>query len=335
MKPTIEEMTKLAATGRPLFLLLVILAGALLMSILSGCGGELETALPEGGKEVPLQVKSNIDLEVTTRATPTSTPLTSGSIGVYRYNDNGYAGQYNMKYTYSDSVNQWLPADNDNTIYVGANEATLLAYYPYNSLEVVQYKFQLDLTAKKYEVIRDVQYATKVTNVTNLNPTANFTMEHAYARIKLSITRDASYQGSNCEIKTVNIKSDDNRFMTQQKMYLLDGRYVENSQVYQADGWTYTFNPSITIAQGTTNSDYDVLVPEQSLKNNQLIITINIDDQDCSAIVNITTGALQKGKLYTVRLKVTNFSLTISGGVTVEDYVTEGNVITNDPVIIK
>lgn len=330
MKPTIEEMYK-PVIDRAVSRLLSILAGALLMSMLSGCGEEVEATLPGGEQEVPLQVvDTHIDSEIITRA---SQKVTSGSMGVFRTTGNGYAAQYNVEYNCNNSV--WTPKDPNNQISLDTRQAKLCAYYPIGSVTISNQSFQATLEAQKYDVKKDMQYAkTGGDNVTSTTPTATFAMSHAYSRIKLSIKRGTSYQGS-CSISTVNLKVG-NSFTVRRNVDLTTGGYYSPPPV--SGGWDYTFDPAIIINSNGVNTDYDVLVPPQPVSQG-LTITLTIDGKRRAVTIPASgfNNKLEEGKLYAATLLIQDAIVTIQGTVTVEDYAEDTTPIENTPdtTIIK
>lgn len=326
MKERIQAATQ-SVTRRAGYLLPAILLGALLVPVLSGCGGEQEIALPRPDQQVPLQVAaSNIETVIETRAGS----VTSGSMGIFRTTANGYPAQYNAQYTY---ISGWTPKDNASTVFLDGQTATLCAYYPYGSVTFSGNSFTATLSAQKYDVDKDMQYAkTGGGNVTNLNPVASFAMAQAYSRVKLSIKREIA---GTSNVSNVNLKNG-TTFYASRTIDISNGTLSGSAT---SGGWDYPFSKAIT---EDANTEYDVLVPPQPVSDG-LAITLTIEDKDkkknnikdvnCAVTVpseKFSSGNLDAGKQYSISLLIKDSAVSINGNINITDYADDSTTIKND-----
>lgn len=293
----------------------------LLASLVAGCDNGSDADLPADAL-VPVRiVDAGISAQVQTRAT-----ISSGSMGVFRAAANGYTAQYNSQYTYNSG---WKP---NTTVYVGGANATLYAYYPYNSATFTANSTTCTLTAQKFDAAKDLCYAkTGGAAVCNKTPNATFAMTRAYARLKLSIKRHATnYVSGNCNITNVNIKhSTGNNFFVSRTLDISTGT---NGGSATANGWTYALNTG-NIAANATNTAYDVLVPPQPVSGG-LTITLTIDGVNRSVTVPAAqfSNNLTAGKQYTISLIITDAEIMLpASAVTTNDWSSVSNQDTNAP----
>ena len=246
-----------------------------------------------------------------------SSIITDGAkMGVFRMAGSGYDAQDNVEFTYSSSTGKW--ANTSDPILVGIQATALCAYYPFNSATFNG--TTASLKAQKYEPGKDLSYAiNSETPVNNANPDATFAMKHAYARIKMSIRREANYQG-NCNVADVNIK-DTYGFGDQSLLDIKTGEYSELIRI--GAGWRCYLNTG-SIPPGATNTDYDVLVSPQPITDG-LTIRINVDDINRDVAINpeYIGNELKAGSQYHIKLALTDIEVTLIGNVNVADWVTD------------
>lgn len=286
----------------------------------AGCDKETNTEL-SADTMVPVEiVSSEIIAGVQTRAAST---IQTGSIGVFRMSNNGYGTILNAQYDYSSG---WKPNGDANIVYVGGANATLCAYYPYG---VVSFNnTTCTLSAQLYNANRDLCYATTGgATVCNKTPRAVFTMKRAYARVKLFITRQASY-GGNCRIASMNLMDGTDGFYRTGTLYINSG-YYNFLGTWNTKGWTAYLN-NVSIADGVTNESCDVLIPPQTIYKG-LVIKLNIDGVYYSVTVpsSSISNYLDAGKQYNIRLTISGVGVTLNGPVNITDMVTGTTGIEN------
>lgn len=304
------------------------LAGGALLFLLAACGGDTSLPyedgtpdVPAGGELVPMDMEALVENGSMTRAA--TTPLNSGSIGVFRTDPVSVwcPAQYNVLYTNSGSG--WQAADTDNKILVGGEDASLHAYYPYNSVIFdATVKTQTTLTVKDYTASNDLCYAAAPTAViNNKNPKASFVLKHAYARLKFSITRNSSYP-NDCKItklvmQPVNAGSD---FYTTRTMDIskpsgdasqLGGSIAANWIPDLSTLAIYTTG----IAKGAENTEIDKLFPPQEFSAGVGIkLTLTIDALGYTVTIpGDVLNALKAGYESIVKLEVQGKAIEVLG----------------------
>lgn len=306
-----------------------LLASSALLFLLAACGGDLSLPYGDGrpdapanGELVPMVIEAMVENGSMTRAATTTT-LNSGSVGVFRTAPvSTYCpAQYNVPYTYSDTG--WQAADTDNKILVGGEDASLHAYYPYNSVTFdTTVKTQTTLTVTDYTTDNDLCYADAPTAViNNKNPKASFVLKHAYARLKFSITRNSSYP-NDCKItklvmQPVNAGSD---FYTTRTMDISkpagDAAQLGGSI---ATDWTPDISSLVIyttgIAKGAENTEIDKLFPPQEFTIGVgTKLTLTIDGREYTVTIpNATLTGLKAGYESTVKLEVQGTGVSVTG----------------------
>lgn len=161
-----------------------------------------------GNPEPDARLKVNITNSASTRALIEENRLPDGSeVGITvletDYTDyDGISAFKNVKYTASTqgSSQVW---SGQSEIILSTTKGTLFAYYPYSESVT-------DITAVPVQATSthqtDYMYAAPVTELNNKNATANVTMKHALAAVRLSITR-GSFSGTG-KVTSVGIKGD-------------------------------------------------------------------------------------------------------------------------------
>lgn len=283
----------------------------LLVLLSSGCSTENDPSRPELGELVPICI-SQVSATGEVTSTRATTTITKGQIGVFRTNANTYPVQNNVPYSYNTSG--WTPSVSDNNILVDHRNATLLAYYPYRA-DITSPV--VSLGAQLYKEEQDLCYGKPAGTINNASPACTISdMKHAYARVKLSIQRDATNYVGNCAISNIAFSSNSQFFSTR----TFD---ISNSTLQGNAGGPYNLKPGIAgIIAGATNKTCDVLLPPQDLAAPGLTLSLTIDNviRSVSIAVSQFGNKLDSGKQYTISLLITNAEITISGGVTIQDF---------------
>lgn len=287
----------------------------------SGCNGDMLEMQSVDGM-VPVEVKNVLSVDADLTESRAGSPISTDGekIGVFRIKGSGFDATDNVEYTYSSSTNKWTST---TPILVGYQAANLCAYYPYNSVTFTTGP-TATLEATKYEAGKDMSYASSAgTTVTNQNPETTFAMNHAYARIKLAIKRSEINFIGNCNISTVNLRNNTN-FFANRTLNISTGSYGGSATT---DGWTYTLN-SGDMAAGSTNNDYDVLVPPQPVSSG-LTITLVVDGAKRSATIPATSFSknLSAGSQYSIRLLLEEIEVLPQGNLNITDWVTDNTPI--------
>lgn len=279
--------------------------------LLAGCDSGEDKDFFSDDAQMPVTIETSLDADIIqTRAN-----VSSGSMGVFLGNANGYKPQYNVQYTFNVGWKASAP------VLVGAPSATLHAYYPYNVVTFTANSTTCTLTAQKYDAAKELYYAkASSSTVNNKTPNATFAMTRAYSRLKLSIKRHATNYVGNCNITNVNIKhSTGNNFFVSRTLDISTGT---NGGSATANGWTYALNTG-NMAANATNTAYDVLVPPQPVSGG-LTITLTIDGVNRAVTVPAAqfSNNLNAGQQYTISLLVINDAELVlpASAVTVNDW---------------
>lgn len=197
-----------------------ILPGALglALGLLAACADNI---LPDNGIEtatgsepVPLHIAS-AGIEAATpaiRAVAVS-PLTTGSIGVFRSKGPGYAAaQDNKKYTCHTASGDWRAATTNDTVFLMAPNAAVCAYYPYHAAYTD--KTAVPLTPGRYTGTvddlanhdpNDLCYATDFT-VSGALPSADLVLKHAMTLVQLRFGR-LNYANQHASLTSVSVEN--------------------------------------------------------------------------------------------------------------------------------
>lgn len=159
--------------------------------MLAGCGEDSNELLNNSTLSVVsanLQKESNKGLNAATKLRSLVSPTTDDHIGVF-LSGVGYTSLSNIDYGYIDATS-WTTS---TPIYVGKNNASVCAYYPYNAS--INNSGAVPLIAQLYSSSSDLYYCLNqtVNSTSTLTSSVSFSMVHAYAKMTFSITRDESF----------------------------------------------------------------------------------------------------------------------------------------------
>lgn len=296
----------------------VLLSAVLL---LCGCGNELAApgADEYGNELVPVQVSAvalsadvdGSDAPETRAATPI---ITNGvTMGVFRVADatKGITAQNNVEYTYSTATNSWSNAS--SPILVGGLAPHLCAYYPYGAVNFAADATTATLTAQRYDAAKDLCYAGSATaEVTNKAPNAGFAMKHAYSKVTLNITRDATYSAAmgSCKINQVGFKPVAG---TLSAVTSLDISKEMSAQTASASsGLVYNTVASDDINAGINvgaSGSIDLLIPPTTVSA-EMLLTVTVDGEARAvSIPAASLGTLAAGKHYAIQAKIVGLAL--------------------------
>lgn len=288
---------------------------------LSGCGSDV-LEMQSGEGMVPVEVSEVLSVGAGSAESRAAPPVTTdgAQMGVFRIEDPPYPALDNVEFTYIAAESKWT---NSSPILAGYKPVHLCAYYPYNSVTFSSGP-NTTLEATKYEPGKDWSYATTAeSTVNNKNPEVTFAMKHAYARIKLAITRSVDNFHGNCSISTVNLKNNTN-FYVKRTLNISTDSYGGNAT---KDGFTYTLD-SGNMDAGSTNNEYDVLVPPQSVSSG-LKITLVVDGMERSATIPAASFSsnLKASLQYKISLLLTDIDVIPNGNVQITDWVMDNTKI--------
>jgi hypothetical protein len=181
-----------------------ILIFAALAASLASCSQDELSTTSVNKDLTPLGVSSASLATVVTRdADPT---LTVGSLGLFLTNTTGgYTAASNVEYDKATDQSAW---SSQTPIYLGTQQATIYAYYPYNSNPGITDVTNVPLKSQVYTAANDLAYAQAVSvtsaTINNQNPSVSFALKRAYSQVKITLQK-GNYTGAG-QISNVTIK---------------------------------------------------------------------------------------------------------------------------------
>lgn len=335
MKLNVTEIRQRLALGGGLLLTLAALA-------LQGCDrADQEAGLPAPGEGHPLVVlRAGIDGETPagTRAAATSTraatttELTIGSLALFLRGaaGTGYADKNNLKYTYTaaGTPSKWVAADAANTLYLGAEQASVCAYYPHNADGTCNDPTAIPLTSQAYTATAaNLSYDTDRTlDGTSTGCKTSFTLKRAYAKVNFTFTRD-NYPSAGaltritlancCTKNTLNIKT---------------GVYATATTAADLSNTVSLTIPAdkspVATADGDANKNSFLVVPGSipdyaGATGMGAEVVLTVDGKNVRVLIPKTTlAAWQAGTAYNIRIKLTGTGITL-GTVETKDWTTD------------
>jgi len=285
---------------RNLFFLIVI-------SVLMGCVSDHDS-------DGPVSI-----LSVTSATVPASvtraTAVTSGTLVVSRFAENGYTARSNVKYTYSSSTSSWTTSD--TPIQLSGANASIFAYYPYGvpCITDATDPTSVTLTSQKYDATQDFCYLPK-TLLNNSNSNITFNMKRAYAEITFIITRNSTYTGT-CAISNISITH--SAIKTSGGFNMVAGTYDTGTV------GTVSYNPGISsISSGTSVATSVLMVPVTTVMTGNVTFSFTVDGVVKSVTLDASSNnlsSLASGNNYKANVTLrSNAILEINNPVTVTDW---------------
>lgn len=256
--------------------------------------GTLQTAMEEG---------------TDTRAVSTSEYPITQSIGFFvkKNTASGYDSKNNIEGTCNNNNRIWEPVTD---IWLNTNNATVAVYAPYNANQYyatgdVPAAGTLKLTAglRPADGSKDIWYKRATAN--NLNSPLDLTLEHAYTRLTLSVTKDVALpdaQITALELEGANI------YATATLSPLEDAPYTPG---------TTGIAPAVTaqtIDATHTSAGYDLLLIPSTLTDDfSVTFTVNANKMRLTLSPTQFTGSkLEAGKQYKVAAKLVPGKLEVT-----------------------
>ena len=315
MKPvtTLLSITRLLSVG-----------GCLLL----GSCSQGEDALPNGAPgnaRLPISVEASLADVVETRTAGYTAVPNAGAIGVFRTAPvtADSPAQYDVKYTYDGT--KWSPESEAKQIVVGGENATLCAYYPQGKVSFTTNTTKTALTVKDYTAADDLCYADKPVQaeVNNANRAVSFLMEHAYARLRFHITRNATklYLGE-CKVSAIKLEPETtgNDFFTARTLDIsLPANDTHQPAPTDAGGWTLDTQTLAMYTTGlqTTAADesIDKLCPPQTFAaGSGTKLTMTVDGNALQVVIpNDKLPGFTAGTIHVIHVEVEGLSIKLLG----------------------
>lgn len=274
---------------------LFLLAGFALTS----CEEDPEPSPIHGPQPLSIKVNTSQDPANETKAPITTTTLPSGStIGITLVNDDGtaYDGRpyNNIKYTATgtDAAQTWA---GESEVLLSSTSGSVYAYYPYSPSVTDPANIPVSAASQT-----DYMYAIPATGIYDGERTAQLTMKHALAAVRLSIKK-GNYTGT-CNVTLVSVKG--NAVATDATLNAKTGILSNRTGANTAISLSRNFTAS------STAQNVDVIVVPSGASS-QLTFTITIDGKNYTC----TTAALSllQGINYSYNLTINASGLSISG----------------------
>ncbi len=276
-----------------------LLSAALLGGLLLGGCSEHEDMNITGAKA--LSITASLEQAQTRNADDPTTLLSSGSLGVFLSDGNNYDARKNVKYTYAEG--SW---DSHAPIYLGADAATLCAYYPYDGN--VTDAASVSLSSGVYAAENDLCYATNQSDLDMASPTWTMLLKHAYSQVTVRITRDASYVGA-CSIGNVVLTGAG--LNASASLNIGTGVYSNAT-----GGASLSAAAGVNALSGSNSASVSFLMVPTSELSGELTAGVLVDGHTMLVDIDAaSTGlsALNAGVNYTLNLEIRGTGLVLSG----------------------
>lgn len=328
MKQYIHINRDKARIGRFWQPIVLLLAACLICA----CNNESEIVEPAGTSSLGVQGVYNPGSEVVTRAAST-TPVTSGSIGIFRETDTYYTTLCaNVKYTYTSG--KWaLAAGETNKILLGAQDclASLYAYYPNaGKISVEADNKSVKLNAQAYDADYDLCYCSSGSAtatdagglVYNFHPGVAFTMKRAYTQIAVKLTRGVGYKATgNITAISVKVSPDDTgRYYSSGTQDISSGTYTPGTADKSEIIYTVPADTKLAATNASLQVNY-LLPPGKSGAVNHLILSITADGTTAETKISVAGIVnMEAGKCYVLHALLNYDALAVNGIQVVDEW---------------
>lgn len=279
--------------------------------LLAGCtAGEtpgIEPVKPPVIATVPLTVESaTVNAEATTR---TATPLTSGSIGVFRLEGNGYDAIDNRRYDYG--MPAWIPSGGPgNAVFLGGVTASVCAYHPWQA-PLNSLNFTVTSQVLANDNSNDICFATSRTvDGSSTNKSTTFNMIRAYAKVTFKFQRE-NYPGSGV-VQKVELHN----LLQSATLDISTGTYSTNMGVI---GTTISQSNSIVMpGTGTVSWGSDILLVP-CIPAGATTIVITVDGKEMTTSIPTANYQPTRGEYKTITVTVQGTDINV-GSVATEEW---------------
>lgn len=267
--------------------------------LLGGCSDERSLPdLPGKESKYPLVIQSVlISPENATRAAGYEELAEDKSIGIFMEGATGSSGYVEAKnIKYNHTAKGYVPDKSEETIYLGAQDANICAYYK-PTLDVTD-KTKAALTNAHYTEERDLVYAKNVlANGTLAGSQITFNMEHAYSQIEFSFERK-NYPNT-CKITDVTLKN--SALIKTATLNIATAAYTTTATATELTFKANEAAPATGVTVPSTGEcdKVNLLVVPCTLADTDgtgLTVTFKVDDKDMSMkIPSAKLGTLKAG----------------------------------------
>ena len=292
-----------------------IIAIAAIALTFTACSNDNDFTTNNEGKDTPISLSVGVgELSVVTRAeSNTTTPLTTGALGLYitKNGDKNIIDKYlcnNAQFTYN---NGWSCG---TTYYWAADNATIdyVAYHPYQS-SISGNFISWDVTNQSSGNL-DLLYQN-ASNVANTDShSIDITLGHVCSKLVVNVSKLGSEiaSGTISSIKIAGLKAKGN-------FYLL----ADTNNGHGAGSWDPDVNPadigmkSITANEGMNSTYEAILIPQTA----PFTLTIRLSDNSEYQLA-VPSHTFEAGTCYTLTIQVGQDKVNL-GSITQTDWVTK------------
>lgn len=290
------------------------------LSLLSLCAScDHNETEPASGIEAPetayLEIGHiGVEGELLSRAT---TVPTTGEIGFYRSNANGYAVVNNNKGVWKKSTvtntNAWIP---DPMIKVGTDDATMAIYYPYvqaNTTSLFLPAGQVETSVSGKTVQETWSKRFTYNSLSSYNQTVSQELKHVYAKLQIKLAKGTGFVGTPDWTK---VKLAGTGICTSGNFNPLSNNDPALADYTRTTGTLDLTLSSVISFNTATSTAVDLLLIPNSLSGD-ITVTITLGGKEMSVSVNSATangfnGSLLPGKQYNLTITVNPTDLEIA-----------------------
>ena len=282
-----------------------ILAIAAIALTFTACSNDNDITTNNEGKDTPISLSVGVgELSVVTRAeSNTTTPLTTGALGLYitKNGDKNIIDKYlcnNAQFTYN---NGWSCG---TTYYWAADNATIdyVAYHPYQS-SISGNFISWDVTNQSSGNL-DLLYENATGVANNDNHSIAITLGHVCSKLVVNVSKLGSEIASGTTISSIKIAG----LKAKGNFYLL----ADTNNGHVAGSWDPDVNPadigmkSITANEGMNSTYEAILIPQTA----PFTLTIRLSDNSEYQLA-VPSHAFAAGTCYTLTIQVGQDKVTI------------------------
>ena len=293
-----------------------IIAIAAIALTFTACSNDNDITTNNEGKDTPISLSVGVgELSVVTRAgSNTTTPLTTGALGLYitKNGDKNIIDKYlcnNAKFTYN---NGWTCG---TTYYWAADNATIdyVAYHPYQS-SISGNFISWDVTNQSSGNL-DLLYENATGVANNDNHSIAITLGHVCSKLVVNVSKLGSEIASGTTISSIKIAG----LKAKGNFYLL----ADTNNGHGAGSWDPDVNPadigmkSITANEGMNSTYEAILIPQTA----PFTLTISLSNNSEYQLA-VPSHAFAAGTCYTLTIQVGQDKVNL-GSITQTDWVTK------------
>lgn len=293
-----------------------IIAIAAIALTFTACSNDNDFTTNNEGKDTPISLSVGVgELSVVTRAgSNTTTPLTTGALGLYitKNGDKNIIDKYlcnNAKFTYN---NGWSCG---TTYYWAADNATIdyVAYHPYQS-SISGNFISWDVTNQSSGNL-DLLYQNASNVANTVSHSIDITLGHVCSKLVVNVSKLGSEIAEGKTISSIKIGG----LKAKGNFYL----FADSNNGHGAGSWDPDVNPadigmkSITANAGMNSTYEAILIPQTAAFTLTISLSNNSEYQ-----LAVPSHTFEAGTCYTLTIQVGQDKVNL-GSITQTDWVTK------------